>query len=294
MEIRNLQAFLAVAETLSFTKAARSLNYAQSSVTAQIQSLEAELGVPLFERLGKRVVRTEAGDTLREYARKLLQLEEEARTAVAHFGAPSGTLTLGAPESLCTYRLPTVLSRFHARYSKVQLAFRPGWLQDRIRGLEEGTIDLAFILDQSTEYPGLVTEWLWQEPIRILAHPDHPLCSRETVTPLDLEGEAVLGTEEGCPYRKMFERALASSGIHPETTIEFTSIEAIKLCARAGMGLAVLPEVAVESELKAGTLVALPWHDRDFSLSALMAWHQDKWLSPALRAFVEIVRSEFQ
>ena len=117
MEHRQLRTFRAVARELSFTRAAEELGYVQSSVTAQVKALEAELGVPLFDRLGRRVVLTDAGRALQGYAGMILDLHEEARAAVAgeHDGAPTGSLTVSAPETLCTYRLPRLLRRFGER-----------------------------------------------------------------------------------------------------------------------------------------------------------------------------------
>src|SRR5436305_2708758 len=111
MELRQLETFRMVAGQLSFTRAATALGYAQSSVTAQIQALESELGVALFDRLGRHVALTESGQRLLEYAERLLSLAEEARTALADGAEPTGTLTVGAPETALTYRLPRVLQR---------------------------------------------------------------------------------------------------------------------------------------------------------------------------------------
>src|SRR5438046_264194 len=111
MELRQLETFRVVATQLSFTRAAATLDYAQSSVTAQIQSLELELGVRLFDRLGRRVALTDAGERLLEYAERLLSLADEARAALADGAEPAGTLTIGAPETVMTYRLPSVLRR---------------------------------------------------------------------------------------------------------------------------------------------------------------------------------------
>jgi DNA-binding transcriptional LysR family regulator len=106
MELRQLATFRMVAETLSFSRTAQALNYVQSSVTAQMQGLEEELGVRLCDRLGKRVALTDAGTRLLPYAEKLLSLSEEARCAVVGGDIPMGTLTITAPESICTYCLP--------------------------------------------------------------------------------------------------------------------------------------------------------------------------------------------
>src|SRR5262245_45919740 len=125
MELRHLSTFRVVATTRSFTRAATTLGYAQSSVTAHIQALEAELGAPLFDRLGRQIALTEAGERFLVYARQLLELAEEARVAVNNNNEPRGTVTISAPETLCTYRLPTLLRVFRDRCPQAQVAFRP-------------------------------------------------------------------------------------------------------------------------------------------------------------------------
>lgn len=292
MELRTLQTFSAVADALSFTRAAEALGYAQSSVTAQVKALESELGVPLFERLGKRVVLTEAGERLRTYAGKLIQLEEEARLAVSGTVEPSGTLHIGAPESQCTYRLPPLLAEFRRRHPRVKLIFRPGSCNDLRRSVLDGVLDVAFTTEPDPRHPGLHTWTLATEQIRVLAHPDHPLASRRRVTPGDLAGEVVLHTEADCAYRQLFDRLLAEAGVRPEVAIEFTSIEAIKQSALAGMGIAVLPEIAVETEVAQGRLALLPLSPA-ITIDTQVLWHKDKWLSPALDAFLRMVHERF-
>jgi DNA-binding transcriptional LysR family regulator len=290
MELRQLATFQAVASTLSFTRAAEALDYAQSSVTAQIQSLEAELGVPLFERLGKRIVLTAAGQRLRAYAEQMLRLADEARVAVQDGDEPAGVLTIGAPESLCVYRLTQVLSRYHVRFPRVQVVFHPGMCAELQRALHEGKLDLAFLLEPPLPSGALVVEPLIAEPMLLLAHPDHHLARAPRVEPRMLDGEGMLLTEAGCSYRVPFERSLAQAAARPATVTEFGSIEAIKQCVMAGMGLAFLPAITVAAELAQRRLVALPWTDDDYGLVTQMAWHRDKRLSPALRAFMGLTR----
>lgn len=293
MELRQLHTFLAVAEGLSFTRAAERLNYAQSSVTAQIQGLEGELGARLFERLGKRVVLTEAGRRLQGYAAKLVQLEGELRVAVPGASEPAGTLQVGAPESLCAYRLPPLLARFHERYPRVRIVFQPCACTELQRAVVDGSADVVFSFDLPDRQAGVIGQELLAEPIRLVAHPDHPLARAKRVVPSDLAGETLLHMERGTPYRETFERALADAGVRPEIAIEFSSIEATKQCAIARMGIAVLPDLAVAAELARGELAALAWHDHRFAVVTYVAWHKDKWRSPALDAFLGEVAALF-
>ncbi|MDX6461830.1 MAG: hypothetical protein QOE55_5527, partial [Acidobacteriaceae bacterium] len=119
MEVRQLQTFCVLAEELNFTRTAERVFTVQSNVTSQIKALEGELGVPLFDRLAKKVVLTEAGRRFRPYAEKALAAMDQGYRAVKFGTEPAGPLNIGAPESVLTYRLPEVLKLFRKRYPKV-------------------------------------------------------------------------------------------------------------------------------------------------------------------------------
>lgn len=293
MELKQLQTFKTLAKELNFTRTAVRLSYAQSSVTAQIQALEQEFGVKLFERLGKRIRMTEAGERLLLYADRILNLSVEAHLAVPCLKKPSGTLTIGAVESLCTYRLAPVLMEFRSGYPNVELVFRTGICSNLRKGVLHGELDLAFTLEEIGRDEGLVFNVMMREPMLVLAKPDHQLARRNQVCVLDLEGETILITEPGCSYRTMFEQSLAHAGLR-NSKVEFASVEAIKQCVMAGLGVTLLPKMAVNEELSRGLLVALPWAGPEFPVVTQMCWHKDKWMSPAIQAFMEIARSAIQ
>lgn len=290
MDLRQLAAFVTVAEQSSFTRAAARLGYAQSSVTAQIKGLEDELGTPLFERLGKRVSVTRAGDRLLPYANQMLRLSDEIRRVVPDGEQPGGPLAIGAAESLCTYALPELLGRYRAKHPQVQILLHP-WLCEPIRvAIRDNQLDVGLILDDVKEFPGLHTEVLRPEPLVLVAPMGHPLTRLRQVTATDLAGENMLHTESGCPYRIMFQELLAVEGVKLGSEQEFGSIEAIKRCVSAGLGLSLLPRVTVERELQRGELRALPW-SLPFRVYTQLVYHKDKWPSPALKAFLALVRS---
>lgn len=290
MELRQLVTFRMIATTLSFSQTALALNYVQSSVTAQIQALEEELGVRLFDRLGKHIAVTDAGKRFLPYAEKILDLAEEAHHVVLDGVIPSGTLTISAPETLCIYRLPTLLRQFRDRYPKVRLIFRPYPFADLRRSVSEGIVDVAFMIDEPIHSTALIIEQLITEPLLLLVAADHQLIHLPTVTAQDLEGEPFLLTEAGCSYRVFLERALNREGVHPTTNLEFSSVEAIKQCVMASMGIAFLPEITVAHEIAQGRLAALNWRSHHFQVNTQVLWHKDKWRSPALNAFLEVTR----
>jgi DNA-binding transcriptional LysR family regulator len=290
MDLRLLKTFQMVATTLNFSQAADALDYAQSTVTAQIQSLEAEMGVQLFNRVGRHVELTSAGRRLLEYSDRLLDLEEETRVVVGGAQDVSGTLTIGAPETVCTYRLPQVLRRFRQQMPGIRLIFRPLRPSQLADSIKTGIIDIAFLLEQNVQSGSLLVETLIPEPLAIVAAVDHPLALLDRVVPALLEGQPLLLTERGCGYRRIFESVLSEIGVLPTSNMEFDSVEAIKQCVIANVGIAMLPEVAVKRELDAGDLVRLPWFDERFFVYTHMLWHRDKWVSPAMEAFIALSR----
>ncbi|MGW3206575.1 LysR family transcriptional regulator [Streptomyces sp. NPDC001135] len=286
MELRLLVTFEKVATVLSFTRAAAELAYAQSSVTGQIRTLEASLGVELFDRLGSRIRLTEAGERLLPYARQIIELTEEARAVVVEPEEPSGTLTVGTMESLTSYRLPPLLEYFHHRHPKVRLALRTTIGDETRQALRQGTYDVGFLMEEETEHPGLETAVLAVEPLALVAAPGHALAGA-AVTTAELTGQPLLATEPGCAYRDLFERELTA--LKPVEFMEFGTIEATKRAAAAGLGVALLPEVTVAAELAEGSVVRLDW-EPPFTLRTQLAWRAGKRLPAHARLFVERAR----
>ncbi|MGW8363052.1 LysR family transcriptional regulator [Streptomyces wedmorensis] len=286
MELRLLATFEKVADVLSFTRAAAELGYAQSSVTGQIRSLESSLGVELFERLGSRIRLTEAGERLLPYARRMADLAEEARAAVAVTEELSGPIAVGTMESLTSYRLPPLLEYFHHRYPEVRLTLRPTLGDETRQALRQGTYDVGFLMEPDTEHEGLESEVLAPEPLVLVAAPGHPLAGRPLLTAADLADARLVGTEPGCPYRDLFERELRDWA---PPFMEFGTIEATKRGVATGLGIALLPRVTVAGELASGALVPLAW-EAPFTLFTQLAWRRGKRLPAHVRLFVEQAR----
>lgn len=291
MDLRTVKTFQVAAGTLSFTQTAGALNLAQSTVTAQMKGLEELLRVPLFDRLGNRLRLTEPGERFRTYADRLLNLAEEARAAVCG-GVPSGEIALTAAETVCTYMLPPIFQEFKKRCPEVAVRFVPMPVREFKRSLLEGTIDLAFILEEDFPPGALHVETLRSEPLAVVVAKDHRLRKLERVTARDLISEAVLFTGLGCSYRNKFERTLIRAGALPKSRMEFESVEAIKRCVMCGLGVAALPLVAVKGEIEAGQLFAVNWADERLDVSTHLAWSASRWHSPALAAFIETARAK--
>lgn len=290
MEVRQLQIFRILAEELNFTRTAERVHTVQSNVTAQIKALEEELGVPLFDRLGRRVTLTDAGQRFLPFAEQALTAMEQGQRAVTAGSEPSGPLRISAPESIVTYRLPVLLRKFRRRFPHVQLIFRPHVDASIALELESGKIDMVIDMRDSVSSGAFESMPLRVERVFLLAHGTHPLASHRTVKPTDLAGQTLLLTEHGCGYRAKLDRVLAMQNIRPGHCTEFASVEAIKQCVAAGMGLALLPAIAVARELRQHHFKALHWAGPTFDIPTHILWHKDKWVSPAMAAFRDLMK----
>ncbi|CAI8711590.1 MULTISPECIES: LysR family transcriptional regulator [Bacillus] len=294
MEIKQLITFKTAAENLNFTQTAKILNFAQSSVTAQIKALEAELGTALFERLGKRLFLTEAGRKFQLYANKMIALSYEAKMVVQDQEKSSGTLVIGAQESQCTYRLPSILKEFKTKFPQIRLIFKPAHSNEAVKEqLMEGKLDLAFILDTCKIEDVLHVESLIQEELKIVVCPNHPLLKNPIISTKDLESETLLLTELGCSYRTIFEELFRAEGVYPINKIEFVSVEAIKQCVIAGLGIAILPAMVVEKEIQEGTIGELTMENTIDPIFTQIAWHKDKWITAPLQQFIDVTKASF-
>jgi DNA-binding transcriptional LysR family regulator len=292
MELRQLEIFCALAEELHFTRAAARVHCVQSNVTTQIRALEQELGTPLFDRLAKRVILTDAGHRFLPHAEKVLSTVEQAHASVSQSSAPAGPLRIGSPESIMAYRLPEIIGRFRKLYPKVELSFRPYSDATLSHLLESGKLDLAVWMRDAVKCDQLTSLRLRDEKVLLVGEPAHELAVKRRVRPQDLAGQTLLLTEAGCGYREKLDQMLSLLSIRPGSVSEFSSVEALKQCASLGMGLALLPEIVVADELERGKLAALAWTGPRLDIATHLVWHKDKWISPAVRAFISLVKEK--
>lgn len=290
MEVRQLQIFRILAEELNFTRTAQRVNTVQSNVTAQIKALEEELGTPLFDRLGRRVTLTDAGRRFQPFAEQALVAMEQGQRAIRHGAEPSGPLRISAPDSILTYRLPQALRVFRRRFPNVAIAFVSHVGTSYLSELDTGKIDVVVTMCDTPTNPLHKFKRIRTERICLFTESAHPLVNNRAVKPVDLSGQTLLLTEAGCGYRAKFESALALQNVRP-SIIELSSIEAMKQCVRVGMGLAVLPAIVIARELRQGQFKALPWAGSPLDIESHVIWHKDKWVSPAMAAFLEIVEA---
>ncbi|ANB58905.1 bacterial regulatory helix-turn-helix, lysR family protein [Anoxybacillus sp. B7M1] len=292
MNINYLQTFREAAKWNSFTKAGEVLGYAQSSVTTQIKKLEEEFGVILFERWSGRIKLTPAGKELLEYANKMIHLLDEARQSLSEQAELAGSLSIGTIESIAGFYLPPYLQAFKNKYPRVNLLLQQGVCQYLVKGIKEGKYDLAIILDQKQEDPDLHFMIIKEEPLVLVAKPDHPFVQRDPIYMRDLENEKLIVTEQGCSYREMIENLYRRHAVRLELTIELGSIEAIKRCVAYGLGIAFLPLMAVKEEIANGKLMLLPLSNIKPKLYLQLVYHQKKWLSQSMKQLIHLLLEE--
>jgi DNA-binding transcriptional LysR family regulator len=291
MEVRQLQIFRILSEELNFTRTAEKVHTVQSNVTAQIRALEDELGVPLFDRLGRRVSLTDAGRRFQPFVEKALTAMEQGQRVIQAGTEPSGPLRVGSPESILTYRLPPILRTFRQRFPHVELSFLPDLNMGLVAALETGRLDMAICMADLYSSPSLASVPLGSEKIYLLGHASHPLTRKASVRPSDLAGQTLLLTESGCGYRNKLDRLLTLQNVRPGNITEFSSVEALKQCIAAAMGIGLLPGIVVSQELRRRQFKALRWAGPALDIDTHMMWHKDKWVSPAMAAFRDLVQS---
>jgi LysR family transcriptional regulator, regulator of the ytmI operon len=247
MEFRHLQTFQAIVQEGSFLKAAEKLQYAQSTITLHIQQLEAELGVKLFSRRGKRTELTVAGRTLRDHADQLLHRAANLQQTMTDLVAgEAGHLRIGSIEPVASVHLPALLVQFCHEHPKVRLTLEVGVTQLISQRVAAGSLDLAICSPPSANLD-LTFELLFHDPIALLIPDTHQLATLDEISISLLGKERLILTEEHCPYRNILEKALLSQGINPFSGIEIMSLEALKQMVRYGLGIGVIPAAAIAS-----------------------------------------------
>jgi len=292
MKIVELRTFLEIASLKNFNKAALSLNYAHSSITAQIKALEQDLGERLFHRGRNLAEMTEAGKRLYPYARQILELSREAREVVRSSPALSGSITIGSADTITTYRLPELLRRFQQDAPQVKISFKTMTDRELYESIKNGTVDLGFMIESNLTLSYAAVAALIDEPISLYARPDHPLAGGR-VTEKDIAPHRLLLWQEKCSYRAAFEAQMKRAGFPGLIHMEMISIEAIKKCVIAGIGIALLCDVSVKREVEEGALVRLDWH-MDSQFQSTMFWNLKRERIPSLNHFIQMTKDYFQ
>lgn len=291
MDVRLLKAFVTVASLHNFTKAAEQLGYAQSTITSQIQLLEKELGVRLFDRLGKKVSLTPEGEHFLTDARQLLFSWEKAKGSLSHSNSPHGILTIGVNESVCSVKLPKLLEEYRRQFPEVDFHIKIGSTDELELWLNENQIDVAVLLDKLWNVPELTVKICEEETLGFFVSPNHPLIDVKHILPHDVSDQPMLLVSHSSCWKNIFQAVMEEANESYRIMLETASISDLKQFAILGFGVAVLPLYAVRQELESGKLSILDWKGKKLELYVQVVHHRDKWLSPSLEAFLDICKN---
>jgi LysR family transcriptional regulator, hydrogen peroxide-inducible genes activator len=245
MEIHQLRYFIAVADEGNFSRAAEKVRVAQPSLSQQIQKLEAEVGQPLFDRLPRTVVLTEAGRCLLEFARKILTDVADARRCVDELkGEVIGRLGVGAIPTIAPYVLPSLIGKFQKRYPKVSLEIVEDVTENVARRLEDGELDVAFA-STCNDSPTIERYSLGQEALLLLLPKEHALAKRKQVKWSDLKSEKFLLLHEINCLSQQVSELLTANRLQPNLALKGAQLGTIAGLVAAGMGVALVPEMMV-------------------------------------------------
>lgn len=282
--LRQLQVFEKVARHLNYSRAAEELFLSQPAVSMQIKQLEGHIGLPLFEQMGKKIFLTEAGRELFHYSRTIAQQLTEMEAVFDEMkGLGRGTLTLSVVNT-ANYFTPQLLAKFCQQHPNINIILHVANRDAVLRQLADNSTDLA-IMGQPPEGLDISAESFLDNPLVMIAAPDHSLAKLKNIKFPQLAKETFLSREKGSGTRSAMERIFAEHQIQPHVSMEMETNEAIKQAVQAGMGLGILSLHSIELELETQRLVML--HVEHFPL--LRQWfvshRSNKRLSSAALAF---------
>lgn len=295
MEFRELKTFQVVANLLSFNKAASLLNYAQSTVSSQIQSLENNLGEILFIRSGNKISLTPSGVKLLKYTQRLISLENEILSSFKNLNETTGNLIIKTPHSVAAYYLPPIIKEFQSKFYNIGFDF-DGCVGYNVNDVfNAGLIDIAFLFCANFSNKFLYVEELTKVELVFVSNPQNDVFNGTINSINDFHDKTLLLSKSDCSYRMIFEKMLIEANVKLKKTFEINNPEAVKKMLLSGCnGTALLPKIAVEKELSDGSLKNLKWNGPAFNTKLYMIWKKDKYQTEATKAFVNAVRVFFE
>jgi DNA-binding transcriptional LysR family regulator len=292
LDTYQLNVFLVAAELENFTEAARHLNLSQPSVSGQIQSLERQLGAPLFRRAGRHIRLTEEGRLLVPLAREMVHLStriEETMASVA--GEVIGHLKLSCSTSAGKYALPRLIAQFRQQFPKVQVTCVVATRETALRALLDGTTHLA--VSSAREYNHQIRYRLFlSDPVILIVPIDHPWAERGQVEPRDLLQESFILREEASGTRRVLEGGLAAHGIAIEQlkiVMEMGNSEAIRTAVEAGIGVAFVSRLVAAAGIETGRVVEVAVAGMDLKQELYIGASLNRPATRAQAAFWDLI-----
>ena len=286
MNIEDLQAFLSVARNASFSLAAEELHLTQPAISKRIANLESQLDTRLFDRIGRKVSLTEAGQALLPRARSILLEVEDSRRAISNLsGRIGGKLSIGTSHHIGLHRLPPVLRQFNTDYPEVELDIHFMDSEEACRAVEHGDLELGIVTLPLTPSSLLKTLEIWPDPLSIVVGKSHALAKQRQVSLEILSRHTAILPATGTYTREVLERAIEHSNSKLKVGLATNYLETIKMMVSVGLGWSVLPESMLNREIK-----SLPLKDIHLHRTLGIVWHAGRTLSNAAIAMVDKVK----
>ena len=290
MDFFQLETFLAVAQSGSFSTAAMQVHRTQPAVSQMVRKLEEEVGEPLFDRSTRDGKLTDAGKVLEEYAQKMLNLRREARASLEELRQfQRGTLAIAANEFTALYLLP-VLEDFRRFCPMIKIAVHRSLASSIADQVADHTVELG-VLSFRPEGPQLQSIAVFSDQLTFVVPPGHPLAKAKSVSIRQLGAESFVAHNVVSPYRMKVLEAFKRHKTPLNIGVEMPTIEAIKRFVAAGNGVALVPGIAVEPELNRGELIAVPVKELKLERKLRIVYRKGGQLSHAARAFLQVAES---
>ncbi|WP_321531165.1 selenium metabolism-associated LysR family transcriptional regulator [uncultured Desulfuromonas sp.] len=288
VDIRRLEVFCKVVDLGSFTRAAEAALLSQPSVSEHIRTLEEHYNEKLIDRLGRRAQPTHAGKILYQYARRIIQLKDEADQAIKQFqGNLSGKLAVGASTIPGAYLLPPMIDSFKSSYSSIELMLKISGTTAVVEEILKGTLELGLIgtmwKDQRVE-----CEEMFSDELVLTVYPDHPWAKKSSVYPGELLEMPFILREPGSGTRIEMTQGLKKAGVevpHFQVVAEVGSNEAVRQGVRSRIGVAILSSLSVAEDIERGNLVMVPIEGVSMPRSFYLVQRRNRQLSPLATAF---------
>jgi DNA-binding transcriptional LysR family regulator len=290
--LNQLPIFQAVAQTRSFTRAAEAVHLTQPGISKHIKQMEDYYGLPLFDRLGKSVALTQAGEILYDATREMMLTIELAEQKIEDLkGLRGGKLLLGASFPIAVYILPAVLAAFRKAHTAVDVKLDVSLSERTTARVLANKIDLGLVSHEPDDARLSATVFMTDELVAI-APPQHEWSQRRRIEPQDLLGQTFIAAPRGAGTRAVVEQRLREKGILLQNTLDFGNPEGVKHAVEAGLGISIQARTVVQQEITAASLIALPLAGIDVTIRYLCIHRKDKHLSAAVRAFLDLLRQQ--
>jgi len=293
MELRNLITFLKIVETGSFSSAAEQLMYSQSTVTVQIQQLEEELNLSLFERLGKKVFVTEKGREIAEYAKQMLALSEKISSVSTQNNELSGTLTIVSYDSLMTQILPSILMNYHKKYPGVKMSVKPAdSAMDVERMLSLNGADCGFIFSETLGKNGFKTAFSQMHPLKFIVAPDHPLANKKNISLEEIfQYDFVVANQYNFFSQFKEQTKFFSRRITP--FLDIWNAAALMEVVKLGGCIGIVAHYPLTDAEKKGELCMLDVPELNINSWIQVLYHQNKLVTPQMAAFFDLLNEMY-